>query len=72
MNLHRDVRFGRKNRLVHAAVASAVRVRGVRAIPATYLIDPEGTIIRIDLRGKPFDETLARLIGRPATRTGAR
>ena len=32
---------------------------GVSSIPATYLIDPEGTIIRLDLRGKALDETLA-------------
>jgi len=39
---------------------------GVSSIPATYLIDPEGTIIRLDLRGKLLDETLARLIKTPA------
>ena len=32
------------------------------SIPATYLIDPDGTIIRLDLRGKALDETLSRLI----------
>ena len=31
-----------------------------------YLIDPEGTIVRLDLRGKALDETLSRLIKRPA------
>ena len=31
-----------------------------------YLIDPEGTIIRLDLRGKALEETLSRLIKRPA------
>ena len=43
-----------------------VQAFGVSSIPATYLIDPEGTIIRLDLRGKALDETLARLIKRPA------
>ncbi len=41
---------------------------GVTSIPATYLIDPEGTILRIDLRGKALDETLARLFKRQAAR----
>ena len=35
------------------------------SIPATYLIDPEGTVIRLDLRGKMLDETLRRLIKPP-------
>ncbi len=44
---------------------------GVVSIPATYLIDPEGTIIRLDLRGKALDEALARLLKGPAgARTG--
>lgn len=38
-----------------------VQAFGVQAIPATYLIDPQGTIIRLDLRGKSLDETFARL-----------
>jgi peroxiredoxin len=43
-----------------------VQAFGVVSIPATYLIDPEGTIVRLDLRGKALDEALARLIKRPA------
>ena len=43
-----------------------VQAFGVSSIPATYLIDPEGTIIRLDLRGKALDEALARLLKRPA------
>ncbi len=52
-----------------------VQAFAVRAIPATYLIDPNGTIVRLDLRGKPLEETLARMIKRPAAAaasTGAR
>jgi hypothetical protein len=48
-----------------------IETLGVTSIPATYLIDPEGTIIRLDLRGKTLDETLARLFKRPST-IGAR
>jgi peroxiredoxin len=48
-----------------------VQAFGVVSIPATYLIDPEGTIIRLDLRGKALDEALARLIKRPAAAAGA-
>ena len=49
-----------------------IQAFGVVSIPATYLIDPQGTIIRIDLRGKALDETLGRLMKRPAATTGAR
>jgi peroxiredoxin len=50
--------------LLHNASASADLVEsfGVSSIPATYLIDPEGTVVRLDLRGKALDETLKRLI----------
>jgi peroxiredoxin len=53
------------------AATDLVEAFGVRAIPATYLIDPEGTIIRIDLRGKALDETLARLISTSVNRAPA-
>jgi peroxiredoxin len=54
------------------AASDLVQAFGVSTIPATYLLDPEGTIIRLDLRGKALDEALARLIKRPTTSTGAR
>jgi peroxiredoxin len=59
---------------VHGPGASGdlVQSLGVSSIPATYLIDPEGTIIRLDLRGKALDEALARLIKRPAVSATAR
>jgi peroxiredoxin len=59
---------------VHNAggASDLVQAFGVVSIPATYLIDPEGTIIRLDLRGKALDEALARLIKRPAAATGSR
>jgi peroxiredoxin len=52
---------------IHNASCSAdvVEAFGVVSIPAAYLIDPQGTIIRLDLRGKALDDTLARLIKRP-------
>jgi peroxiredoxin len=52
---------------LHNASSSAdlVEAYGVISIPAAYLVDPEGTIIRLDLRGKNLDETLGRLIKRP-------
>jgi peroxiredoxin/predicted negative regulator of RcsB-dependent stress response len=55
--------------LVHNASSGAdlVEAFGVSSIPATYLIDPEGNIIRLDLRGKALDETLGRMIKPPAT-----
>ncbi len=53
---------------VHNASSAAdlVDAFGVITIPAVYLIDPEGSIIRLDLRGKALDETLGRLVKRPA------
>jgi peroxiredoxin len=59
---------------VHGASGAGdlVQAFGVSTIPATYLIDPEGTIIRLDLRGKALDEALARLIKRPSVSATAR
>jgi peroxiredoxin len=54
------------------STSDLVQAFGVSTIPATYLLDPEGTIIRLDLRGKALDEALARLIKRPTTPAGAR
>ena len=53
---------------LHNASGSADLVEGfgVSSIPATYLIDPRGTIIRLDVRGKALEETLSRLIKTPA------
>ena len=44
------------------AGADLVEAFGVTSIPASYLIDPEGTIIRLDLRGPALDSVLAKLI----------
>jgi peroxiredoxin len=43
---------------------------GVVSIPAAYLIDPKGTVVRLDLRGKALDETLGRVLKRPAVARG--
>jgi peroxiredoxin len=53
---------------IHNASASAdlVELFGVITIPAVYLIDPEGSIVRLDLRGKALDDALSRLVKRPA------
>lgn len=47
--------------------ADLVDAFGVSSIPASYLVDPEGRIIRLDLRGEALDSTLARLI-KPTTK----
>lgn len=39
-----------------------VEAFGVKTIPATFLIDPEGTITRLDLRGPALDKALAALL----------
>jgi peroxiredoxin len=52
---------------VHNASSSfdLVEAFGVITIPAVYLIDPEGVIVRLDPRGKALDDTLSRLFKRP-------
>jgi hypothetical protein len=40
-----------------------VEAFGVGTIPATFLIDRNGTIIRLELRGQALDTTLAKLFG---------
>jgi len=59
---------------LHNASSSAdlVEAFGVISIPAAYLIDPEGTIVRLDLRGKNLDETLSRLIKRRVAQESSR
>ena len=49
---------------VHNATANGdlVEAFGVRSIPATFLISPEGTIIRLELRGQALDRVLEALI----------
>jgi peroxiredoxin len=42
--------------------ADLVEAFGVLSIPASYLIDPQGNIIRLDLRSKKLDETLGRML----------
>jgi peroxiredoxin len=60
-------------RQIHNAGSTAdlVEAFGVSSIPATYLIDPEGTIIRLDLRGKALEDALSRSIKRPPGRPHA-
>ena len=49
---------------VHNATSGGdlVEVFGVGTIPSTYLIDPDGKIVRLDLRGKALDRALGELI----------
>jgi peroxiredoxin len=50
-----------------------VEAFGVGAIPATFLLDPQGTIIRLELRGPALDQVLAQLLKEPAApRIGAK
>ena len=43
-----------------------VEAFGVNTIPATFLIDPQGVITRLELRGAALDQVLAKLIKDPA------
>ncbi len=49
---------------IHNATSGGdmVELYGINTIPATFLVDPEGKIVRLDLRGTSLDETLAKLI----------
>ncbi len=51
-----------------------VEAFGVSTIPATFLIDSEGVITRLELRGPALDKALAPLIKDPAVirKLGAR
>ena len=51
-------------RQVHNATGEGdlVEAFGVSEIPATFLIDREGTIVRLQLRGPALDEALSKLI----------
>jgi peroxiredoxin len=63
-------------RQVHNASCGGdfVEAFGVGAIPATFLLDPQGTIIRLELRGPALDQVLSQLIkdSGAAPRIGAR
>ena len=49
---------------IHNATCAGdlVQAFGVGSIPATFLIDPKGTIVRLDLRGAALDKALETLI----------
>jgi len=59
---------------LHNATSSADLVEsfGVSSIPATFLIDPQGTVVRLDLRGKKLDQVLSQLIKRPVSQVSGR
>jgi peroxiredoxin len=54
-------------RQIHTASGGGdlVEAFGVSTIPATFLIDPRGTIVRLELRGPALDKTLSTLIKDP-------
>jgi peroxiredoxin len=54
-------------RQIHNASSEADLVEsfGVNTIPATFLIDPKGTITRLELRGPALDQALAKLLPAP-------
>ncbi|MFO0954812.1 MAG: TlpA disulfide reductase family protein [Isosphaeraceae bacterium] len=55
-------------RQVHNASAGfdLVEAFGVHSIPATFLVDPKGNVVRLELRGTALDAALAQLLGGPA------
>jgi peroxiredoxin len=59
---------------IHNATCTADLVEsfGVSSIPATFLIDPDGKVVRLDLRGKKLEQTLGQLIKRPVSRVTGR
>lgn len=55
-------------RQIHNASSEAdvVEAFGVNSIPATFLIDPQGVITRLELRGAALDQALAKAFPGPA------
>jgi thiol-disulfide isomerase/thioredoxin len=51
-------------RQIHNATSGGdmVEAFGVTNIPATYLLDPDGMIVRLDLRGPALDQALGKMI----------
>ncbi|HEV3121637.1 MAG TPA: TlpA disulfide reductase family protein [Isosphaeraceae bacterium] len=51
-------------RQVHNSTSGAdlVEAFGVTTIPATFLVDPEGTIVRLELRGPALEQTVSKLL----------
>jgi TonB family protein len=57
----------------HAWDNELARRSGVHAIPATYLLDPSGRVVRRNLRGAELEKAVASLLGSPeATRPADR
>jgi peroxiredoxin len=61
-------------RQIHNASSGGdlVEAFGVKSIPATFLIDPQGVITRLELRGPALDQTLSKLLRDPAVRRTSR
>jgi peroxiredoxin len=59
---------------IHNADANSdiVDAFGVASIPANFLVDPEGKVVRLDLRGASIDQTLGRLIKVPPRSAAAK
>jgi peroxiredoxin len=54
-------------RQIHNASSGSdlVEAFGVNTIPATFLIDPQGVVTRLELRGPALDQALAKLLKAP-------
>ena len=46
---------------MHGVKIDASKLYGVTAIPSNFLLDPEGKIVGIDLRGERLERTLERI-----------
>ena len=55
---------------LHNATAGAdlVEAFGVSSIPAAYLLDPTGKVVRLDLRGPALEATLAKVMSGQTTK----
>jgi hypothetical protein len=54
--------------LVGPGAESAARAYGVEEIPASFLIDRDGTIKHVELRAEALAKVLAEELGKPATK----
>ncbi|GAB2767198.1 TlpA disulfide reductase family protein [Rhabdobacter roseus] len=52
--------------------SAAAKLYGIRAIPANFLLDPNGVIVARNLRAEELEETIEKLLGQKETSQGSK